>query len=362
MNQPAWSPEEPFNDLPPLSGTGQETRRVLKQVVEARSALAALDQAIRTLPNPDLLIGNLPLLEAQASSEVENIVTTTDDLFQYAASGSASAPRAAAETLRYRTALYRGNDLIKGRPLTTRTAIEVCSTLRGTEVKVRTLPGTYIGDPASPAATYTPPEGGDRIRKKLQEWEQFVNTDQDLDPLVRMALAHYQFEAIHPFTDGNGRTGRILNVLMLVSEGLLSQPVLYLSRYIIENKAEYYDRLLEVTRSGEWEEWVIFMLKAVTDTARRTLELIGGIQAAQVQYEAALKAVSPAGANSDFLATVFEQPYIRIADVVERVGVSRPTATRWLRDSVTAGLADEKSVGREIIFTNKLMLDALKES
>lgn len=362
MTSPLWSPNEPYNDLPALSADQKETWRVLKEVIEARSALSALDRAVRTLPNPDLLIGNIPLLEAQASSEVENIITTTDDLFEHAASGAGFARAGTKETLRYRTALYEGYDLISKRPLTARVAIEVCSTLRGTDVGIRTLPGTYIGDSGSLMPTYTPPEGEDLIRQKLREWEEFINTDRALDPLVRMALSHYQFEAIHPFTDGNGRTGRILNVLMLVNEGLLSQPVLYLSRYIIENKAEYYKRLLEVTRSGQWEEWIVFMVRAVADTATSTLSLVEQIQEAQETFADQLKSVSTAGSNSDFLEVVFERPYVRIGDVVERASVSRPTAARWLREAVAAGLAEEKAVGREIIFTNTLMLQTLKAS
>lgn len=355
-----WSPDKPFNSLPPPSGAGMETPRVLKEVIEARAALAALDQAIRTLPNSDLLIGNLPLLEAQASSAVENIVTTTDDLFQSAAAGESTASPATRETLRYRSALYEGFDLIGDRPLTARTAIEVCSTLLGSEVRVRVLPGTYIGDPRTGEATYTPPEGADRIWKKLDEWETFVNSDSDLDPLVKMALAHYQFEAIHPFRDGNGRTGRIINVLMLVNEDLLTEPVLYLSRYLIAHKAEYYRLLLNVTRKGDWEAWIIFMLRAVASTAQQTLDLVRGIQETQKKYQEELAAVSTAESNADFLAVVFDRPYVRIADVMEKAGVSRPTATRWLRDAVEANLAKEVAVGREKLFTNRLLMDLLR--
>ena len=192
---------------------------------------------------------------------------------------------------------------------------------------IRRLAGTYIGNPATHAAIYTPPVGEVVIRDKLSEWERFIHSSGVLDPLVAMAAAHYQFEAIHPFEDGNGRTGRILNVLMLLNAGLIDEPILYLSRYIMENKDAYYRLLLAVTRDGDWEGWVLFILEGIRRTALSTVEKIDHIQGLQDETLRRIRELTSGGANADLLAVLFDQPYCRIANVVERCGVSRPTAT-----------------------------------
>ncbi len=215
----AWSPEVPFNDLPPLPPVGLdlEPKPVLKATVEARTALATLAQAGQLLPNPNILIHAVPLLEAQASSEIENIVTTADELFKHVDSGGGD--HATKEALRYRSALFAGVESIRKRPLTAATAARICSELQGRDMAVRTVPGTRIANPTTRQVVYAPPEGADLIREKLSAWERFVHAEDDLDPLVRMAVAHYQFEAIHPFHDGNGRTGRVINIVMLIQPG-----------------------------------------------------------------------------------------------------------------------------------------------
>ena len=237
---------------------------MLKQCVLARAALAELKQAAELIPNPAMLINTLPLLEARASSEIENIVTTADNLFRHlqADSGADSATR---EALRYRRALLQGVAALKTRPLTTRTAESICTQIKSVEMSVRKVPGTALANDATGKVVYTPPEGEARIRDLLANWERFLHEEETIEPLVRMAVAHYQFEAIHPFTDGNGRTGRVLNSLFLVEQGLLPLPILYLSRYIIANKADYYRLLLGVTRDGAWEPWLLYMLRAVED-------------------------------------------------------------------------------------------------
>ncbi len=355
-----WKATEPYNDLNPPPTSTLETHRVLKATTEARAALASLDQALKSIPNPGVLIGTIPLLEAQASSEIENIFTTTDELFRYASDADGSATSGTKETLRYRSALYKGSELVKKRPITASTAIEICTELRGIEARVRDLPGTYIGNPATGEVRYTPPDGQTLITQKLSDWEQFIHEPNKLDPLVVMAAAHYQFEAIHPFADGNGRTGRVLNVLHLLEAGLLQEPVLYLSRYIIQNKTEYYRRLLDVTAKQDWESWILFMLKAVEDTSRHTLEMIDGIQGAQNEFREAMRDVTTAGANADLLDTLFEQPYSRIGTVVERCRVSRPTATKWLRELAMSNLLEEVKAGRERLFINNRMLSILR--
>ncbi len=357
-----WAADTPYNDLPPLPPRAEvETRPVLKATIEARAALAALDQAARRIANPTVLINAIPLLEAQASSEIENIVTTTDELFRYAHDETAATSSATKETLHYRSALFAGVRLIQSRPLSVSTASEVCATVKDREMPIRRLPGTFIGNPVTKAAIYTPPIGEARIREKLSDWERFIHARDGFDPLVVMALAHYQFEAIHPFEDGNGRTGRILNVLLLMSAGLIAQPILYLSRYIIENKDEYYRLLLAVTRDDAWTEWVLFLLEGIRQTATSTVVKIDQIQILQDRTLGTIRQTT-GGANADLLAVLFEQPYCRIANVIERCEVSRPTATNWLNALVAAGVLLDVRRGRERIFINTALLDLLTRS
>ncbi|SJM59413.1 Fic family protein [Gulosibacter sp. 10] len=225
-------------------------------------------------------------------------------------------------------------------------------------MRVRSLPGTYIGSSKTGRPRYTPPEGAATIRDKLGQWEEFVHSRDELDPLVIMAAAHYQFEAIHPFADGNGRTGRILNILMLVERGLLEEPVLYLSRYIIRRKEEYYDRLLAVTEHGAWEEWPAFMLAGVEDSCREALELISTIQYLQRAMPRELRD-TVSTADADLPDLLFERPYCRIQDVMDRCGVSRPTATNWLNRLVDSGALTSTRAGRHRLFINHRFLDAL---
>lgn len=354
-----WRPDSPHNKLPPPPrADALETRAVLKQAIAANKALAQLDQAVISIPNPAVLINTIPLLEAQASSEIENIVTTTDDLFRHL-DDDAGADPATRETLRYRTALRTGFEQTLDRGLTSATARAVCSTIKGREMDIRALPGIRIGNPATGEVTYSPPEGREVIAQKLSEWEQFIHADDDMDPLVRMAAAHYQFEAIHPFSDGNGRTGRILNVLMLVEAQLLQLPVLYLSRYIILTKNDYYRLLLAVTERSAWEEWVLYILKGIELTSRATLKKIIAIRDLQDDFTRRARAVSRGAADSEFQAVLFEQPYCRINVVMKRCDVSRPTATSWLNALVSAGLLQDLKVGRDRLFINREFLQLL---
>jgi Fic family protein len=240
------------------------------------------------------LINSLLVLEAQASSEIENIVTTTDELFRHL-DDDAGADPATRETLRYRTALRVGFEMTNQRGLTAATASAVCSTIKDCEMKIRAIPGTRIGSPITGDVTYSPPEGRDVLVEKLGEWERFIHADDGLDPLVRMAAAHYQFEAIHPFSDGNGRTGRILNVLMLVDAGLLRLPVLYLSRYIIDTNNDYYRLVLAVTAESAWEEWMLYILTGIEQTSRYTLRKVTAIRALQDDFSRRARAASRAG-------------------------------------------------------------------
>jgi len=355
-----WTATEPYNALPALPpATEFETKRVLKAAIDARVALASLDQASRRIPNPTVLINSIPLLEAQASSEIENIVTTTDELFRYAQDDALSATPETKETLRYRSALFAGVASVRSRPLSTTTAIEVCSIIHQREMRIRQLPGTYIGNPSTKQAIYTPPTGERVIRDMLANWEAFIHSSDPTDPLVTMAIAHYQFEAIHPFEDGNGRTGRILNVLYLMSIGLIELPILYLSRYIIQNKDEYYRLLLAVTERRAWEDWILFILEGLRQTATATLQKIDAIQELQASIRQRIRESTTAGANADLLDVLFENPYCRISNVVQRCGVSRPTATGWLNALVTAGVLFDIRVGRERLFLNTAFIEIL---
>lgn len=334
-----------------------ETTPVLKKAIEARDSLARFDALASALPDPAVLINAIPLLEAQASSEIENIVTTTDELFEATAFQSGATP-AVREALRYRSALRIGFDELDGRPLTERTVARLCSVIRGHEVSIR-RGEVYIGDRGTGERIYTPPAGPRVIGRLLDNWAAFVNEPSGLDPLVRMAVAHYQFEAIHPFDDGNGRTGRIVNVLMLCSAGLLHLPLLYLSRYIIESKDEYYRLLRAVTASGAWEDWILYMLEGVRATAARSIDLVGRVQAVRGEVIDAVRAALRA-ADIGLVDVLMEQPYCRVRDVVERCGVTRQTATRWLRDLVGAGVVSEIRAGREVLFVNGGLMDVLR--
>lgn len=224
---------------------------------------------------------------------------------------------------------------------------------------IRAVAGTRIANPTTRQVVYAPPEGVDLIREKLSAWERFVHAEDDLDPLVRMAVAHYQFEAIHPFHDGNGRTGRVINILMLIEAGLLHDPILYLSRAIIARKNDYYRLLRAVTANGAWIEWVLYMLDVVRDSAVSTTRKIDAIRTCQENIAERARAATQGGRDAQFLAVLFEQPYCRISLVADRCDVSRQTASSWLHALVKAGLLHDVKVGRERLFVNHEFLDVL---
>ena len=356
-----WRADRPYNELPTLPpGVDLESRAVLKQCVEARSALAGLKRSVDLIPNPGMLINTLPLLEAQASSEIENIVTTADALFKHLHGGGGSDP-ATREALRYREALLEGFRALAKRPVTTRTAELICTRIKGVEMTVRKVPGTALQSTASGEVIYTPPDSESRLRDLLANWERFIHAQDALDPLVRMAVAHYQFEAIHPFTDGNGRTGRVLNSLLLVQWGLLSSPILYLSRYIIANKSEYYRRLLAVTREEAWEPWVLYVLSAVEETAHWTTAKIEAIRKLQVQTARHTRNALPKIYSRELVDVLFEQPYCRIANLVAARIAGRQAAARYLKSLVSIGILREQAVGREKLFVNTRLLRLLTQ-
>jgi Fic family protein len=356
----SWHPNQPYNDLPPLPPVAVvETRPVLKQCIAARAALAELKQAAALIPNQGVLINALPLLEAQASSEIENIVTTTDRLFQYQRAEAYADP-ATREALRHSSALLEGFQALKRTPLNTRTAEQVCTRIKGIAMQVRRVPGTALANQATGAVIYTPPVGEDLLRSKLANWERYLHEERDIDPLIRMAVGHYQFEAIHPFTDGNGRTGRVINSLYLIQEELLTLPILYLSRYIIRSKSEYYQLLLEVTRSEAWEPWILYVLHGVEETARWTTDKIAAIRNLAVHTIAHLKQAAPKIYSRELVDLIFDLPYCRIQNLVEKDIVGRQAASRYLKQLVEIGVLEEREVGREKLFIHPKLMQLLR--
>ncbi|WP_350579230.1 protein adenylyltransferase Fic [Pseudomonas sp. HY2-MNA-CIBAN-0224] len=355
-----WQADRPYNQLPTLPPTVElETRAVLKRCIEARTALAELKQAAELIPNQRMLINTLPLLEAKDSSEIESIVTTTDLLFQHAQDGEHQADPATKEALRYRKALHNGYQSLADRPLCTGTAVEICRTLKGMNMDIRRVPGTQLANDRTGEIIYTPPEGEDRLRDLLANWERFLHNETDLDPLVRMAIGHYQFEAIHPFTDGNGRTGRVLNTLFLIQEGLLNLPILYLSRYIIAHRANYYRLLLDVTRDNAWEPWLLYMLSAVEETARWTCVKIAAIRRLAEHTTHFVRAQLPKTYSRELVDVIFEQPYCRISNVVDKQIAQRQAASRYLKELVSIGVLQEVQVGKEKLFIHPKLMHLL---
>lgn len=354
--------DQPFNALPPLPPDRDvETRAVLKACVEARAALAEVRIAGQLIPNQAILINSIPILEAQASSAIENIVTTADRLFRFANDAGGDADPATKEALRYRTALYQGFRMLERRPLTTNLAVDVCRLIKGVDMDIRATPGTALVNEASGQVVYTPPQGADRLRNMLSNWERYIHGAEEVDPLVRMAVQHYQFEAIHPFADGNGRSGRVLNILFLVQAGLLDIPVLYLSHYIIEHRRDYYRLLLAVTTDGAWEAWILYMLAAVEQTARWTTARIGAIRALLDATAETVRTRAPKIYTRELVELIFVQPYCRISDVVGAGFARRQSASSYLKALVDIGVLKDVRAGREKLFINPGLLRILSD-
>jgi len=357
-------PKHPYNELPRLPPNAElETRAVLKKCVGARTALAELRQAGHLIPDQSVLINSIPLLEAKDSSEIENIVTTNDALFREASLGDSDAApstkEAAKEAARYRAALHHGFEALQSRPLSTRLATEICRLVTAKDYDVRRgLPRTTLQDRRTGEVYYTPPEGEALLRDLLANWEKFANEKTEIDPLVRMAVLHYQFEAIHPFRDGNGRTGRILSILGLIQDRLLDLPTLYLSRYILENRVAYYRLLGRVTTHAEWEPWVLYMLEATETTSLWTTQKIKAVKTLMDETSSYVWAAAPKLPHA-VVVLIFKQPYVRIGNVVESKIVGREAASKYLRDLVRLGVLEEETRGRDKIFLHRKYLDVL---
>jgi Fic family protein len=349
--------DTPFNELPSLPPTANvETAAILKKAITASRALAELKGMAERMPNQAMLIDSLVLQEARASSEIENILTTNDELFKAASDEALPASAEAKEVLRYRQALNHGFRQIEERPLATGLFIEVAQLIKQTDFSVRRTPGTRIAN-ARGETIYTPPEGEAVIRDKLRDLENFMHADDGLDVLVKMALVHYQFEAIHPFPDGNGRTGRILNILYLVDQGLLNLPVLYLSRYIIDHKLAYYEGLRRVTEEGAWGNWVLYMLDAVEQTSLRTRQQITDILALMETVRERVQREAPGVYSKELIEQIFRQPYCKI-QFLERASMgTRQTCSKYLRELERLGVLHSQKIGREVYFINQALFD-----
>jgi len=350
----SYSPDKPHNYLPPLPPEGEvETPAVLKAAIGANRVLGELKGKSESLPNPSMLVNSIVLQEAKSSSEIENIVTTNDKLFTALSSEDSSVDPHTKEVLRYRQALWKGIEWLDNNPLSADLFIELMQTIKETGQGIRTEPDTVIANPNTQKIIYWPPEGEELIRNLLVNLEYYIYSEDNVDPLIKMAVTHYQFEAIHPFEDGNGRTGRLINILYLIDKGLLNQPVLYLSDAIISKKQEYYKLLSGVTENGEWEPWIVFMLEAVEATSRQTMKRIGEIIALlDKTLELAREKLPDRVYSKELIELLFEQPYCKVKYLVDRGIAKRQTAADYLRELEEAGILTSKQVGREKLFLN----------
>lgn len=358
---------KPSYDLPDLPPVGAvETAAVLKALTRAHRHLAELKGRAAAIPNQGILIDTLSLQEAKASSEIENIVTTQDELFQINAFPESPGSPAAKEVARYRDALRHGfaeQRRLDGL-LTNNMIIAMFRILKGTDGGFRETPGTALKNEGTGTIVYVPPQDANKVRDLMTALERFIHvedTESDLDPLTRMAIIHHQFESIHPFPDGNGRLGRIINVLLLTRSGLLDIPILYLSRFITRNKDDYYRLLQAVRDDGEWEPWLLYMLRGVEETAIETLRLVEGIRSLMADTKTRLRQEHPKIYSQDLLNNLFRHPYTRIEFVQQELGISRPTATKYLDDLAEHGLLLKHREGRNNYYINQPLVALLVE-
>lgn len=364
MKWKAKNIEVPFNGLPllPPSKEQVETIRVLRKLVTASVALAELKGLVNTLPNPDILLNAIILKEASASSEIENVVTTQDRLYQALSAKDVKTDAATKEVLQYREATLYGLGVIKKKGfLNVNTIIEIQRILEGNNAGIRKLPGTALRNASTGTVIYTPPDDHEVILRLMRNLEGYINEKDDLPALIKLAIQHYQFESIHPFYDGNGRTGRIINILYLIIHGLLDSPVLYLSSFIIKNKADYYRLLQEVRVNNNWEDWIIYLLTGVEQTARQTIQQIHEINKLFVAIQEKVKTVAEKSYNKDLLELLFEHPYSKIEYVTERLNISRITASKYLKALEAIGILKSRRVWKETIYINTRLFDLLKK-
>lgn len=358
----SFQKDQPYNELPLLLPDSKfwETISVYKKLADARAALAELKGRLPIIPNPLMLINTLVLQEAKDSSTIENIFTTNDELYKAFSSPSPTTNRATKEVLRYREALWNAFAKLKApADFSLDLAVEIFRTITEKDEKVRDKQ-VFIGK--SSGVVYTPPAPGKILQEKLNNWFSAAASNHKVDPLIKMTLLHYQFEAIHPFSDGNGRTGRILNVLYLCKDKLVDLPVIYLSKYILEHKNEYYTFLREVTENSNWENWILFMLDAVNETASFTLEKVNAIYDSFAAAVEKVKTQAPEIYSHELVEVIFKQPYCKIAILEEEEIASRNTASKYLRKLEEIDVLASEVVGRETLYKNVPLYEILSKS
>lgn len=343
-----------------------ETKTTLKKLVCAHRALAELKGVTEIIPNQSILISTLSLQEAKDSSAVENIITTHDELYKSDSITKHFASRAAKEVHNYAAALRNGYDKVKRHGLLTNSYIlEIQATIEENGAGFRTIPGTKLKNEQTDEVVYTPPQDAQQVRILMENLEKYINDDSlsDADPLIKMAVIHHQFESIHPFYDGNGRTGRIINVLYLVKNKLLNTPTLYLSRYINQNKDEYY-RLLQAIREQKepWEAWVLFILEAVTKTSYQTIQLIQDIRDLMHHHKNKIREKLPKIYTQDLLNNLFRHPYTKIDFVTQELQIHRNTARRYLDELIHIGVLTKHRMGKENFYVNTDLFNLLQSA
>jgi Fic family protein len=359
-------PENPYNTLPLLPPVLEkiESIAILKQESKAAVAVAELKGLAKTLPNQGILINAIVLKEAQASSEVENIITTHDKLYQAIAASTVQADPATKEVLRYREALLYGFQEISTKGfINTNSICRIQAILEENEAGIRQLPGTALKNDMTGATIYTQPDDKDTIQKLMRNLENYLNEEPgEISPLIRMAVQHFQFESIHPFYDGNGRTGRILNVLYLILQKQLEIPIIFLSGYIITNKGAYYRLLQEVRTKGNWEEWILFMLQATEKTARQTINQIMAMHQLFDEIQLKVKQSAPKIYSKDLIEQLFVHPYTKIEYISTGLGLERKAASRYLKTLREIGVLSVKPIGKENIYINDALYKLLRTS
>ncbi|MCK4826337.1 Fic family protein, partial [bacterium] len=314
-----------------------------------------------TIPNQALLVDSLILQEAKSSSEIENILTTNDALFKAFTAKTSRIDPATKEVLSYREALWKSFHELKQKPvLSTNLFVSIVQTIKGNQVGIRRTPGIAIVNAKTREVIYTPPGDEAFIRDKLRNLEKFIHENDSIDPLIKLGVIHYQFEAIHPFYDGNGRTGRIINILYLVLNGLLNLPVLYLSKFIIEHKNDYYRLIREVTEKGLWEPWILYMLEAIENTADFTRERILAIRGLMSETMERARQDLPARVYSkELIELLFRQPYTKGQFLVDADIAKRQTAAEYLRELEKIGILKSDKIGKDVLYMNVGLYDLL---
>lgn len=357
-------PEMPYNHLPllPPSKEKIETVKVLKELVKASVALAELKGIANTLPNPHILLNAVILKEARASSEIENVITTQDKLYQAISTKGTQTDPATKEVLRYREAMLYGFDFIKKKEfLNTNAIVNIQKVLEENQAGIRKVPGTALRNAATGKVIYTPPDDHQTIIRLMKNLDDYINEEDDISPLIKTAVQHYQFESIHPFYDGNGRTGRIINILYLILHKQLDNPILYLSAYIIDKKADYYRLLQEVRTKDNWEEWVLFILNGIESTAKETIDQIHAIKKLFVRTQETVKTKAPKTYDKELIELLFEHPYCKNEYLVDRLKISRITASKYLKELESLGIVTSKQVWKETLYINTALFDLLKK-